>query len=141
MSITVEEIKAKIPEAEVYALGRNTSHVIVYNRDLCDRELVYGISRMLHQDDVHVIIVGVSGKPGDAIRLLQVKPEIELSIKPSPSILEQCEQRMKDEIEKSNRRLTHVMFFHSGSKSDMVCKEPGCSYREDIGRTAQKEQH
>jgi hypothetical protein len=74
--LTVEEIKAKIPEAEVYALGRNTSHVIVYNRDLCDRELVYGISRMLHQDDVHVIIVGVSGKPGDAIRLLQVKPDI-----------------------------------------------------------------
>ena len=76
--LTVEEIKAKIPEAEVYALGRNTSHVIVYNRDLCDRELVYGISRMLHQDDVHVIIVGVSGEPGKAIRLLQVKPEIHI---------------------------------------------------------------
>ena len=139
MSITVEEIKAKIPEAEVYALGRNTSHVIVYNRNTCDRETVYGISRMLHQDDVHVVIVGVDGEPGKAIRLLQVKPEIELSIK--PSMLEQCEQRMKDEIEKSNRRLTHAMFFHSGSKSDMVCKEPGCSYREDIGRAAQKEQH
>lgn len=107
--LTVEEIKAKIPEAEVYALGRNTSHVIVYNRNTCDRETVYGISRMLHQDDVHVVIVGVDGKVGDAVRLLQVKPDIQMHGEP---LTEADVQRIVRDLDLCDRTKQHQ---HSNS--------------------------
>lgn len=75
--MTVEEIKAKLPEAEIYHLGPDSHYLFVLNSALVD---MLRLEQFMDSDVIRKVIppktafLVVAGDPSEAIRILEVKP-------------------------------------------------------------------
>ena len=49
---------------------------------------------------------------------------------PDKTVLEMVEERMKAAGRKSNEMFAHMMFFHSGIGTDLICEIPDCVFKQ-----------
>ena len=71
--MTIEEIKAICPEADVYALREDMPYLVVVDRNQINMQIVQSLSVCLDAASMGAIIIAVDN-PATAVRLLEVKP-------------------------------------------------------------------
>lgn len=72
--MTIEEIKAKLPEADVYALDPNFRYIIVVDKRNISVEITRAIGEHIKTMTGHApVVISVLNK-ADALTLLEVKP-------------------------------------------------------------------
>lgn len=71
--MTVEEIRAKLPECDVYSLKPDCTHIIVASMDHVEMRSIKGMVEHLQGLNINAAVVIVLGDPKDAIRILEIK--------------------------------------------------------------------
>lgn len=70
--MTVEEIKAKLPEANIYAIRADMAYLVVVARSQVNRQVVETFAVGLDAASLGAVVIVVDD-PATAVRLLEVK--------------------------------------------------------------------
>ncbi len=73
--MTVEEVKALLPEASVVKLDVDARYLILADEGRCSIAGAEYLKVLLESSNIKASVLLVNGKPEDAIRILELKPD------------------------------------------------------------------
>lgn len=76
--MTVEEIKAKLPEAQVYELNPECTYMLVYDEVQIMKRTAIQMASYLSSIGINTLTIGVEDT-SKAVRILEIKPEIHIT--------------------------------------------------------------
>lgn len=73
--MNVAEVKALMPEADVYALRDDVRYMIVVDGDKVPLSAIEGVVGSLDDAGIPVVVLAVRGDPGTALRVYEDAPK------------------------------------------------------------------